>query len=224
MSSYAFLEEWCGYMPADISIFKKALTHRSGKETGNEQLEYLGDAVINLVVADALYNGFPTATEGTLTRTRAKIVCRENLNKTALKMGIQHHLLSNVTLKTNAEDIYGNAFEALVGAVWVDGGYKRAHQFLLKWLIGTDIRQLQHIQTQETDYKSRLLEWGQTQRKNVEFVQLSERYEKQHDCHLFIYIVRIEGKDFCQGAGHSKLEAQQVAARKTFQQVKKKSQ
>ena len=220
---YIFLKDWLGYMPHDTTLFKRALTHRSGHGSSNEQLEYLGDAVIGMVIADALYHLFPRATEGYLSRTRAKAVCRENLNKTAVKMGIPQHIISSAPLKSNAEDIYGNAFEALTGAIWLDGGYEQAERFLHRWLIGKKQEYLLRFATAETDYKSRLLEWGQTERKQIEFVQLSERYEKHRDRHVFLCVVRIDGPDYAQGAGYNKLEAQQTAAKKTYQQLRKQA-
>lgn len=220
-TDYAFLREWFDYEPHDVKLFEKALTHRSGKNEGNEQLEYLGDAVITLVVADVLYKCFPHSSEGFLTRTRSKMVCRENLNKVAQKIGIPKHIITSNPLKQNAVDIYGNTFEALVGAVWLDGGYEKAEHFLRKWLIGRDNQQVRNLASEETDYKSRLLEWGQTTHQKIEFVLLSERYEKAKDRHIFVYAVNIEDTPYAQGAGYNKLEAQQIAARNTYRQLKK---
>ncbi len=212
---------WFGYQPKNLQLFEQALTHRSGKRRGNEQLEYLGDAVISLVVADALYHLYPTATEGTLTRLRAKVVCRENLNKIAHKMGIEQYLITPQPVKENAADIYGNAFEALVGALWLDRGYTQAEAFLKRWLIGKENRQLILLAAEEKDYKSRLLEWGQMHRQTIEFVLLNEQYDKSTDRHVFVYIVKIGDKQYAQGAGHNKLEAQQTAARNTYKMLTK---
>ena len=119
-----------------IEPYKEALTHKSVSGASNERLEYLGDALLGLVVARELYRLFPDQGEGFLTRVRAKAVCRENLNKIAHEIGLDKHLLTAMPMKRNSENVFGNAFEALVGAIFLDAGYEAAEDFVRRKVVG----------------------------------------------------------------------------------------
>ena len=214
--SASFLSELLGYRPADIRLYEQALTHKSNNSKSNERLEYLGDAVISLVVADRLYHIYPGESEGFLTRARAKAVCRENLNHIARQLGLDKHLHTGSPIKQNTENIYGNALEALVGAIYLDKGFETAAEFTRRYIIGEKDYLIQKLATREVDFKSRLLEYSQARKQKVEFVLLDEKYEHSKDQHTFLYEVQLEGKSVAQAAGHSKLEAQQTAARKAL--------
>lgn len=209
----SFLTELLGYKPADESLYTLALTHRS-KQGGesNERLEYLGDAVISLVVGEALYNLFPNENEGFLTRARSKAVCRDNLNAVAMRLHLNEHIISLNTYN-NSHDVFGNAFEAMVGAIYLDAGYEEAKKFISRHLIGKDGVWLKKTATKEVDFKSRLLEWGQANKKQISFVELGDNYDSKNDLHNFVFSVQIDGVERAQGAGNTKLEAQQVAAK-----------
>lgn len=209
-------ESVLGYSPRNTLLYEQALTHRSaGKKSSNERLEYLGDAVLNLVVADTLYRLYPDAGEGFLTRARAKVVCREHLNHVCHRIGLDAFLSVGSPIKSNAENIYGNAYEALVGAAYLEGGYALAETFVRRSLMNKESI-LRHLVEKETDFKSRLLEWGQTHRCKIEFRLLTERYDSKADRHTFIYEVLLNGKAIAQAAGTSKMGAQQHAAKKAW--------
>ncbi len=208
-----------GYTPKRLELYNLALTHRSASRGGNERLEFLGDAVLGLVIAQQLYAWYPNETEGKLTRMRAQIVCRENLNHIAHQIGLTKHLILGQTLKSNAENVYGNALEALIGAIYLEAGQARAEQFIQKHIIGDKQAIQKKLISKEVDFKSRLLEWGQTHRKQIAFKCLADRYEASSDTHTFLYAILINGKEIAQAAGHTKLIAQQQASRKALQQL-----
>ncbi len=212
-----FWRNLLGYTPRDLTLYELALTHRSASRGSNERLEFLGDAVLGLVVAQQLYEMYPNETEGKLTRMRAKVVCRENMNHIAHQIGLADRLVLGQVLKSNAENVYGNALEALIGAIYLEAGQARAEQFVRKHIIGAEQKTLRKLIEREVDFKSRLLEWGQAHRKKIEFVCLSDRYEAREDTHTFVYAVLVDGNEIAQAAGHTKLLAQQQAARKVLQ-------
>ncbi len=214
-----FWRNLLGYTPNHLELYTLALTHRSASRGSNERLEFLGDAVLGLVIAEELYRLYPNETEGKLTRMRAKIVCRENMNHIAHQIGLTDHLVLGQVLKSNAENIYGNALEALIGAIYLESGQARAEQFIKRYIVGKDQSTLMKLIHREVDFKSRLLEWGQAHRKTVRFVCLTDRYEATSDTHTFVYAVHIDDKEVAQAAGHTKLLAQQQTARKALQQL-----
>ncbi|MCM1034814.1 MAG: ribonuclease III [Paludibacter sp.] len=208
-----FLSSLLGYSPSNWTLYEQALTHRSLSQDSNERLEFLGDAVIGVVVADVLYRLYPDAQEGLLSRYRSKVVCRDRLNRIARNMGLPQHLKIGGQLKKNAEDVYGNALEALVGAVYEEAGYARAQAFVCKYIVGRESALQHELEEKGLDYKSMLLEWGQRYKKEVSFTLLKDAYEAATDTHLFVYQAKaIEYT--VQGGGHTKREAQQNAARK----------
>lgn len=217
--SYFFWYSLLGFYPKDLSLYELAMTHRSSRQGSNERLEYLGDAVIGLVVADMLYQLYPKATEGFLTRARSKMVCREHLNHIARRMQLDKRLRIGKRMNDNADNLYGNALEALVGAIYSDAGYMAAERFIKKHILSKDEQQLRRFLEKDIDYKSRLLEWGQAQHKQVAFVLLQDRYEVQIDRHTFLVEVQIDTIAVAQAAGHTKIEAQQAAAKKAFRQL-----
>ncbi len=216
---YLFWRNLLGYTPKHLELYTLALTHRSASRGSNERLEFLGDAVLGLVIAQQLYELYPNETEGKLTRMRAKVVCRENMNHIAHQIGLADRLVLGQVLKSNAENVYGNALEALIGAIYLEAGQARAEQFIRKHIVGEKQAILKKLINREVDFKSRLLEWGQAHRKTIEFVCLNDRYEATSDTHTFLYAVHINKKEVAQAAGHTKLLAQQQAARKTLQQL-----
>lgn len=216
-----FLSGLLGYTPADWTLYEQALTHRSASRSCNERLEFLGDAVIGLVVTDVLYRLYPEQREGILTRYRSHLVCRERLNCIAQRIGLDKYLQIGTPLKKNAEDVYGNALEALVGAVYRDCGYKRAEAFVLQYIIGKENVLRHELEDKDTDYKSALLEWGQHHQKKVVFTMLKERYDVKSDMHMFVVQAEVDGMRV-QGGGYTKREAQHTAARKMLNELRKR--
>ena len=223
--SYRFWTELLEYEPREIELIDLAMSHRSAAShlhdarLTNERLEFLGDALIGLVVADSLYRTFPAETEGFLTRARSRVVCREALNHVAHKIQLDRHLKLGITLKENAENVYGNALEALVGAVYLDGGFDRAAHFVRKHIVVSESH-LRDIAQHDVDYKSQLLEWAQAEHRHVEFVQLADRYDVRSDAHKFECEVLINSRVVAKAVGATKKLAQQNAAKKSLEVVK----
>ncbi len=187
----------------------------------NERLEYLGDAVISLVVADKLYELYPDEREGFLTRARAKCVCRENLNIVGEKLHLEQHLNTTNSLMQKSPNIYGNALEAIVGAIYLDKGMPQAKAFVQKYVIGDNNHLLKRLVEKELDFKSRLLEWGQSQKKRVTFEIISDAYTAATDTHTFVCCVKIDDKEVSQAAGANKQLAHQAAAKRALNAVNK---
>ena len=197
------------------------MRHRSSvvlspeKRATNERLEFLGDALIGLVVAEDLYNAFPDKDEGFLTRARARAVCRETLNQVAHELNLPEHLHIGMVLKENAENVYGNALEALVGAIYLDSGFERAARFVRKHIVVSQSH-LVELASKDVDYKSRFLEWAQANRKKVEFVQLTDNYDVRHDSHHFVCEVLVDSQPVARATGTTKKLSQQNAAKKSL--------
>ncbi len=213
-----------GFAPHNIDLYKLALIHKSaslvlddGSQINNERLEYLGDAVIESVTSDYLYIQYPLENEGFLTQLRSKIVSRQSLNKLAKAIGLDQHIISKASGSFSQKHIFGDAFEALMGAIYLDKGYDFTNRLLInniyyKYL---DIDEILHS---ETDYKSRLIEWSQKEHLAIEF---RTSYDKESTSlrPLFYAKVFIGGVEVGHGVGESKKEAEQRAAYSVSQGV-----
>ena len=164
---YLFIHRVTGYYPRDINLYQLAMIHRSkplkladGRWANNERLEFLGDAVLDNVVADFLYDTFPGKHEGFLTSTRAKIVQRESLNRIGNILHLDRHVHALTHSSSHNSYICGNALEALVGAVYLDQGYKRCRKFIINRLVKKHF-DLNDLVKTEQNFKSRLIEWTQ---------------------------------------------------------------
>ena len=226
---YFSLYEILGFYPHNISYYKMALMHKSimhrnskGKPVNNERLEFLGDAVLDAVVGDIVYQHFPGKREGFLTNTRSKLVQRDTLNKLAQEMGINQLVLSNGHSSSHNSYMGGNAFEALVGAVYLDRGYNACMYFMQKRILAQMIN-IDKVAYKEVNFKSKLIEWSQKNRVNLEFVLLDQQKDN-NGSPVFTYQVEIEGVKGCVGKGYSKKESQQVASKDTLDQLRKKPQ
>jgi len=186
----------------------------------NERLEYLGDAILGAVIADILYKYFPNKDEGFLTQIRSKIVSRESLNKLALKIGLDNHVVSNVNMNNN-KHIYGDAFEALIGAIYLDQGYLKTRTFIEDKIFKKYIN-LEEVVTVETNFKSKLIEWAQKNKKDVFFDTQEDGVDKTLRLPLFISEVEVEEVKMGKGIGTSKKEAQQKAAREALKRINQK--
>jgi len=200
-------------------IYHTAFTHRSlnlkdddGHLINFERLEFLGDSMLSIVVSSFLYEKFPYVKEGTLTKYRAKIVSRENLNQIGSKMGLIYFLdqENNVDFGKN---IHGNLIEALIGAILVDRGYKKCNDFIINKILGVyvNIDQLQHS---VLSYKGLLVEWGQKNKKEIKF-----RTDTEHGLNPDInYTTQIylNEKKIVKARGISKKKSEEKAARRAF--------
>jgi len=222
---YLSLYNILGFVPNDIKLYEQAFIHRSivttslGRNCNNERLEFLGDAILDTIIADILYNHFPTKKEGFLTNMRSKIVQRESLNQIALELGLDKKVTSMPYATIHHKYLYGNAFEALIGAIYLDKGYKRCHQFVKEQVINKHLS-LDKLAGQEVNFKSRLLEWGQKAKLNIEF-DLIESYKDHEGNPVFQTSVSLEGTQLALGTGNTKKESQQLAAKKAFKRITK---
>lgn len=157
-------------------------------ELNNERLEYLGDAVLSSVVADYLYKKFPTKDEGFLTEMRSKIVSRSRLNQLSRKMGIDRMIFEEKEVRTKSKSIFGDTFEALIGAIYLDKGYKVAKKIIIHRIVDVhlDIDKIEHT---ESNFKSRLIEWVQKEKKTIDFhlvEEIGDGYGKQYKVEVLI--------------------------------------
>ena len=224
---YFSLYQILGFYPHEISYYKMALMHKSimhrnakGKPMNNERLEFLGDAVLDAVVGDIVYKHFPGKREGFLTNTRSKLVQRDTLNKLAQEMGINQLILSSGHSYSHNSYMGGNAFEALVGAVYLDRGYNVCMEFMQKRILSQMIN-IDKVAYKEVNFKSKLIEWSQKNRVKLDFVQVEQEKDK-NGSPVFTYKVVIEGIEGGTGKGYSKKESQQIASKLTLEQLRKK--
>jgi ribonuclease III len=199
--------------PGNLALYKLALQHSSVKaeEHSNERLEFLGDAVLSLVIGEYLFKKYPLKEEGFLTEIRSRIVNRTSLGSLAKKVGIDTllHYNAGAMQKEGFKFIYGNALEALIGAVYLDKGYKRCRGFILDRLLHLYIDLEKLIQT-DTNYKSQLVTWASRNRSNIQFEIIAEKRAKRF--REFTAQVVIEGQAVGQGQGSNKKQAEQQAA------------
>lgn len=215
---YLALRDMFDLYPSDISLYKIAITHKSVLNTQqpvihNERLEYLGDAVLDLVVADFLYERYKGKSEGFLTKMRAKIVSRTTLNQLSIDIGIPSLLVLHTNPNHQIKHIYGDALEALIGAIYRDKGYAYTQKLLEKFILRhIDFSSLEHT---ETDFKSRLIEWGQKNKKEFNF-EFNESYLDEAKSITFTVSILLGSFVVGKGIGQSKKEAEQHAAREAL--------
>ncbi len=210
-----------GFQPGNINLYRSAITHRSlnshkqtGSKRNNERLEYLGDAILSAVIADYLFSRYPDSKEGFLTKMRSRLVNRENLNRIALEMGLDKLVVINKNGIPTKKYIYGNALEALIGAIYIDRGYGRAKQFIIKRFVSAK-SDLDKLACSEWDYKSRIIQWGQKNRQEVSFESYElEKADKPEP--VFVATIHIMDTLAGEGYGNTKKEAQQLAARQAL--------
>jgi len=207
------LKNVLGFKPGNVELYVTALSHRSIKETpeeNNERLEYLGDAVLSAVVADYLFMRYPKKGEGFLTEMRSKMVNRAVLNDIAIKMGVKKIAYFNkIDTSLKSSQIFGNTLEALVGAVYLDKGYKATVKWVTKRLILPHFL-LDNLEAQDINIKNKLIGWANKQNKSIDFETLEEKQERGR--RLFIVGVKIDGEVVAAGRGFSKKDASQIAA------------
>ena len=226
--SYLCFYRILGFYPHDIQIYELALMHKSlsvktdqGRLINNERLEFLGDAILDAVVGDIVYQKFEGKREGFLTNTRSKIVSRESLNRIAEQIGLSKLLKFNTRHSAHNSYVGGNAFEALVGAVYLDRGYNYCKDFIEQRIIGQCL-DLDKISKKEVNFKSKLIEWTQKNKVVMTFELISQSLD-EFNSPVFESEVKIEGIPACKGKGYSKKESQQEAAHETLSMIKKNS-
>lgn len=223
---YSSLFYILGFPPHHLHYYKIAMLHRSRsvhdatehRILNNERLEFLGDAVLDSVVGDIVFRRFPEEREGFLTQTRSKLVKRATLNKVAGDMGLMKLVRSNTNNTLHNSYMGGNAFEALVGAIYLDRGYEFCMCFFEKKILSKYI-DIEKISFEEVNFKSELIEWGQKNKIRVDFLLVNQTKDNQHSP-LFQSKVVIEDEiSGGIGKGYSKRESQQKAAERTLQRL-----
>lgn len=194
---------------------RKQRSENTSKPLNNERLEYLGDAVLETIVSDILFHHFPHKREGFLTSTRSKIVQREALNRLAADMGLEKLILAAQGTRMSHTNIGGNAFEALMGAIYLDRGFKTCQWFINNRVIGQYV-DLDNVAQKEVNFKSKLLEWSQKNRININFKDTACDGEKG-----FRTVISIEGITIARGSGRSKKESQQEASKEALTRMRR---
>ncbi|TAM93830.1 MAG: ribonuclease III [Chitinophagaceae bacterium] len=208
------LKNVLGFTPRKTAIYEIALSHRSSKESkdeNNERLEYLGDAILGAVIGDFLYKKYPYQPEGYLTEMRSKIVNRQRLNEIAIKMGLRRLTIYNKDnnfLKISG--IFGNTLEALIGAVYLDQGFEKTRKFIFKRIVLPYI-DLESLENEEINHKNKLYGWANKYGHQLEFELLDEHLEGGR--RLFTVAIVVDGDMVCSGKAYNKKDAGQLAAR-----------
>ncbi|MFH2142912.1 MAG: ribonuclease III domain-containing protein, partial [Bacteroidota bacterium] len=178
-----------GFFPNDIEIYQMAFSHssayvknRNNQIVNNERLEFLGDAIFEAMISDYLYRKYSDKNEGFLSQMRAKIVNRECLNEIAVKMNLDDFLKVSIDNLSNSKDIFGNTLEALIGAVFIDHGYKKTTRFISNRIIKNHLN-LADLEEKEINFKGRIFEWAQKNKKELSF-STTETFNFQNH-HLF---------------------------------------
>lgn len=228
---YLSLYRVLGVVPHNIDYYKQALHHKSLGVRGqkghylanNERLEFLGDGILDAIVGHIVYEHFPKKREGFLTTTRSKVVQRETLNRLAEELGIKELIMAASTGGAHNSYMGGNAFEALVGALYLDQGYNACMRFMKKKILN-ELLNLDKVAYKEQNFKSKLLEWSQKNHVLVEFALVEQKKTDEAGCPLFTYQIVIEGVKCCTGEGFTKKESQQMASKKTLQKLRRQPQ
>lgn len=222
---YLCFYKMLGFYPRNIGIYQQALLHKSssikagkGRLLNNERLEFLGDAILDAIVADIVYKKFEGKREGFLTNTRSKIVQRETLNRVAVEIGLDK--LIKYTTRQSSHNSYmcGNAFEALIGAIYLDRGYRACKKFMEERIINQYLN-LEKISRKEVNFKSKLIEWSQKNKFCVEFNLIEQSLDSDQNP-IFETQITVENIPAGTGKGYSKKESQQEAAHATLTKIK----
>lgn len=226
--SYSRLYKILGFYPHNIQFYKQALIHKSTYKKGekdsrlnnNERLEFLGDAILDAIVGDIVYQHFEGKREGFLTNTRSKIVQRDTLNKIAAEIGLDKLVQSDMHNSAHNSYMGGNAFEALVGAVYLDRGYSYCMKFMKERILNQLIN-IDKVAYKEVNFKSKLIEWSQKNKVIAHFQLLEESKDEMGGSPVFLSEVIIEGISCGTGKGYSKKESQQLAAKEALKKLKR---
>ena len=219
-----------GFYPRNITLYQLAFTHKSvgtkklnGITISNERLEYLGDAILSSIVAEYLFKKYPTKQEGFLTEMRSRIVSRASLNKLSMKLGFDKMVMYAKSHDRHAQfrSIGGNAFEAFTGALFLDRGYSFTYKIIVDHIILMHL-DIDDIEKNDVNYKSKLLEWSQKEKHHVEFIHLGVKDEGFKK--MYVIQVIIDGTEYGQSVDFSIKGAEQLAAEKTWHQMEEGSQ
>ena len=213
-----------GYYPVKIDLYTHAFTHKSssiklsdGSLVNNERLEFLGDAILDAVITDYLFKMYPEKDEGFLTQLRSKVVKRKNLDYLAKRFDFQDFLVTDIDKSNKMKHVFGNAFEAFLGALYLERGYKFSKKYIIKHILKLYV-DLTKLEKTETDFKSRVIEWAQKNKKEINF----ESYEEYHNNSKILHFVShiyIENVIMGKGLGESKKDSEQKAAKEALKKI-----
>jgi len=217
-----FLIKVTGFLPSHLKYYEMAFIHKSasvlmpgGILMNNERLEYLGDAILDAIVADYLFKKYPGKDEGFLTKMRSRLVKRKHLNLLAIRLGLDKMMTCHINPAIISRNMYGNAFEALIGALYMDKGYQKTSRFIEK-IIDKYI-DLDKLLSSDSDYKSQLIEWAQKYKREIIFESHEE--SKSGKIPIFLTHVKILGNELGRGYGNSKKESEQKASKIAIEQL-----
>jgi len=218
---YIELKRLLGFTPKNLQYYQKAFIHRSIKEIDKktgltinyERLEFLGDAMLSAIIAAHLFQEVPTGDEGYLTQMRSKIVSREHLNELGRDLGLLHFVRSNISRSKFGDNIHGNVFEALVGAIYLDKGYNYCEKFIYKRVISPYV-DVPKLEGKITSYKSLFIEWCQKQKTTF----LYDVYEDTGNDSIKHFSVKLilNGKVIAKGRATSKKKAEEIASKRAY--------
>jgi ribonuclease-3 len=217
---YSGIKKLLNFTPKKIEHYQKAFTHRSLKkvdENGDpinyERLEFLGDAMLGSIIASYLYKKAPTGTEGYLTQMRSKIVSRDHLNELGKDLNLIKYVKSNITQENIGDNIHGNIFEALVGAIYLDKGYNYCKKFIYENVIVPYV-DIAKLEGKITSYKGLIIEWCQKQKKQYLF----DTYEDSGNENIkhFSVKISIDGAIVAKGRATSKKKAEEQASKRVY--------
>jgi ribonuclease-3 len=214
------LKKLLNFSPRKINKYKKAFTHRSvqiidnkGNPINYERLEFLGDSILGSVIAAYLYKKVPTGSEGYLTQMRSKIVSREHLNELGKDLNLIRFVKSKIIQANVGDNIHGNIFEALIGAIYIDKGYNFCQKFIYHNVIVPYV-DIEKLEGKITSYKGLIIEWCQKQKKRYSF----ETYEDSGNDPIKHFSVKIfiDGKQIAKGRATSKKKAEEQASKRVY--------
>ena len=217
---YDALKKLLGFRPKNINYYKTAFIHRSVKvldENGNpinyERMEFLGDAMLGSIIAAFLFKMVPDGNEGYLTQMRSKIVSRNQLNTLGKELNLLEFVKSTISKNRMGQNIYGNIFEALIGAIYLDRGYRYCEKFIDKRVINAFV-DIPSLENKITSYKGLIIEWCQKTKKNLKF----ETYEDSGNENIRHYSVKLtlDGKVISKGRATSKKKAEEIASKRIY--------
>ncbi|MFC2087803.1 ribonuclease III [Bacteroidota bacterium] len=223
---YTFLYVTFGFIPSKSRLYEYALIHRStsvfnnGISINNERLEYLGDAILGAVVAEYLFIHYPYKNEGFLSKIRSKIVNREMMEEVAVNIGLDQFVQSQSKFNQTNKYIHGNALEAIIGAVFLDKGYRRTRDFIITKILKKHLN-IDELIITETNFKSSVLEWGQKNNQEISFVTVDNENES-NGMPLFVSTIYMNEKVIGRGKGNSKKEAEQNASKVAYELIDEK--
>jgi len=222
--SFFALKRILGYFPNDISYYEEALLHKSSSNEflrksyrNNERLEFLGDAVLNAIVADIVFKKYPNQDEGFLTNTRSKIVKRETMDSISSKLGLNKLIIASLRANSQKNHVLGNALEAFIGAVCLDQGYRKTYSFIKRKIIAAYIN-IDTLAQREVNFKSKLLEWSQKFKVQLDYQMIENSMDRDFNP-VFQSQVLLNGIVAGTGTGYSKKESHQEAANKALKKI-----